>query len=209
MRKRVLVSALLCVCLMGCEEKDPYKKAEFAYLVKDYPVAYVGFSSLAEQGNVDAQHYLGSMLQEGKGVAQDVKKALYWYQRAAEQGRVDSQILLGAAYYNGGGMVAQDFGLARHWYAMAAESGNRNAQLQLARMDHIGQGVGRDDVSAYKWLVIIAGTSQDTLRDNRVVMDAVRMQGELAEGLTAEQVEKAKDLAELWRTQHPKAGSVQ
>jgi TPR repeat protein len=209
MKKTLLAVSLLCVSLAACEDKDPYKKATFAYLVKDYPTAYAGFVKLAGQGNVDAQQYLGSMLQDGKGVAPDAKQALYWYQKAAEQGKVESQMLLGVAYYNGGNLVAQDFALARHWYMMAAEGGNRNAQLQLAVMDHIGQGGPADDVSAYKWLILVASTSQDTLRDNRVVMDAVRMQDELSGRLTEAQVEKAKSLAELWRTQHPGDNVVQ
>jgi len=36
----------------------------------------------AEQGNADAQFWLGTMYSEGKGVALDLTEAAKWYERA-------------------------------------------------------------------------------------------------------------------------------
>jgi len=40
----------------------------------------------ADQGNADAQLFLGGMYNEGQGVLQDYKEAVKWYRLAAEQG---------------------------------------------------------------------------------------------------------------------------
>ena len=42
-----------------------------AYQRKDYATAFTKFRSAAQQGNRDAQTFVGMMYNEGKGVAQD------------------------------------------------------------------------------------------------------------------------------------------
>ncbi|WP_299071456.1 tetratricopeptide repeat protein [uncultured Paraglaciecola sp.] len=39
-----------------------------------------------QKGYADAQNNLGYMYQNGKGVAQDDKQAVFWYRKAVEQG---------------------------------------------------------------------------------------------------------------------------
>ena len=41
----------------------------------------------ATQGDAEAQHNLGAMYANGKGVPKDFAKALKWFQLAAEQGQ--------------------------------------------------------------------------------------------------------------------------
>ena len=45
----------------------------------------------AEQGNPNAQYFLGAMCDQGNGVAQDKKKAFEWYTKAAAQGNKKAQ----------------------------------------------------------------------------------------------------------------------
>jgi TPR repeat protein len=45
----------------------------------------------AEQGNANAQYFLGAMYDKGEGVAQDKKKAFEWYTKAVEQGNKKAQ----------------------------------------------------------------------------------------------------------------------
>jgi hypothetical protein len=45
----------------------------------------------AEQGNANAQYFLGAMCEQGKGVAQDKKKAFEWYTKAVGQGNKKAQ----------------------------------------------------------------------------------------------------------------------
>ena len=54
------------------------------------------------------------MYREGKGVAQNYKKTVYWWRKAADQGYADAQRSLGTAYYNGIG-VAQNYKQAVYW----------------------------------------------------------------------------------------------
>ena len=53
---------------------------------QDFKQAFVWFRKAAEQGNADAQAYLGMMYAYGQGVAQDDAEAVRWYRLAAAQG---------------------------------------------------------------------------------------------------------------------------
>src|SRR5260221_4740959 len=67
----------------------------------DYATALRLWRPLAEQGNSDAQFYLGGMYDAGKGVQQDEPVAVFWVRKAAEQGNSNAQIGLGLMYENG------------------------------------------------------------------------------------------------------------
>lgn len=49
------------------------------------------FTELAEDGSVPAQHMLGRLYEQGKGVEKSNKSALEWYSRAADQGFAPSK----------------------------------------------------------------------------------------------------------------------
>ena len=53
---------------------------------KNYSKAAEIFGRLAEQGDADAQNYLGVMYKNGQGVKKDYVKAAEWFRKAAEQG---------------------------------------------------------------------------------------------------------------------------
>ena len=63
----------------------------------------------AKQGDVDAQNELGWIYREGKGIAQNDKKAVGYFRKAAKQGHAEAQARLGDMYYEGRG--------ARHFLA--------------------------------------------------------------------------------------------
>ena len=52
------------------------------------------YRKAAEQGNRDAQFYLGIMYYLGHGVPPDYNEAVKWYRKAAEQGCGGAQTLL-------------------------------------------------------------------------------------------------------------------
>jgi hypothetical protein len=52
---------------------------------------YQLISPLAEQGNAEAQFYLGEMYVEGYGVEKDLKEAAGWYQKSVKQGNADAR----------------------------------------------------------------------------------------------------------------------
>jgi hypothetical protein len=80
----------------------------------------------AEQGNPIAQFVLGSMYENGEGVAQDHLLAAKWYDKAAEQGDVDAQYGLGKMYADGRG-VAQNYVISHMWFSIAGQKGYQGA----------------------------------------------------------------------------------
>lgn len=47
--------------------------------LKDFKKAFSWYSKVAEQGNAEAESYLGLFYYNGEGVSKDFKKAFYWY----------------------------------------------------------------------------------------------------------------------------------
>lgn len=83
---------------------------------------------LAEQGEVDAQSYLGAMYYEGECFPQDYTEAVKWSRLAAEQGNAQAQNYLGVMYANGQG-VPQDYLQAHVWFNLAGAGGDKNGAI--------------------------------------------------------------------------------
>ena len=87
----------------------------------DYKTAFNEWKPLAEQGDAGAQHNLGWMYGNGKGVLKDDKQAVKWYQKAADQGFAKAQFNLGGMYAYGEG-VLKDLSKAKYWIKKAYEN---------------------------------------------------------------------------------------
>ena len=160
----------------------------------DYATALREWRPLAEQGNADAQYFLGLMYGEGQGVLQDYAMALQWWRKAAEQGHATAQYFLGLVYDEGQG-VPQDDAKARQWWRKAAEQGNPKAQYNLGVMYSNGQGVTQDYVQAHMWHNLAASRfPPGEARDN-----AVKDRDLLAKMMTPAQISEAQKLAREWR----------
>jgi len=97
----------------------------------------------AALGNATAQFEIASRYTTGKLVAQNLGKAISWYQKAAAQGLAPAQYILGTFYEKGRG-VAKDKTAARIWYERAAMKGNLKAIHNLAVIYADG-GKGKPD----------------------------------------------------------------
>ena len=91
--RNVIKAALIAVALALAA---PVAAQDFdtgleAYERGDYAAAQREWLPLAEQGNAEAQTYLGVMHRDGQGVAQDYAEALRWYRMAADQGHAAAQ----------------------------------------------------------------------------------------------------------------------
>jgi len=93
----------------------PTQNACKAYDQGDYKTAYRLFRLLAEQGNADAQSFLGIMYYEGQGVSQDYVETAMWYRKAAEQGFASAQYALGHMYEYGKG-IPQELAQVAKWF---------------------------------------------------------------------------------------------
>jgi TPR repeat protein/transglutaminase-like putative cysteine protease len=132
------------------EAGSAYQLGLAAYRAKNYDAALKHWRPIAEQGDGDAQVYLGSMYKDGNGVPQDYAQAFAWYSKAAEAGHALAQAHLGFMYGNGLG-VAADNTQAVAWYRKSAALGDAYAQCNLGEMYENGSGVARDFDQARFW----------------------------------------------------------
>jgi hypothetical protein len=126
-----------------------------SFAEKDSDKSFGEYSSLAKQGDAEAQLHLGNMYRKGKDVPKDYQEAVWWYRKAAEQGEAKAQLHLGDMYMDGEG-VPQNYKEAVRWYRKAAEQGDAVAQLHLGVMYNEGKGVAVNRVLSYAWLNISA-----------------------------------------------------
>ena len=86
-----------------------------AFKNRDYKTAFKKLKQPAEQGNSDAQVYLGYMFLGGYEVQKDTKKAVSFFRKAAEVGNDIGQVELGYQYLVGIG-VKKDPKQAYSWF---------------------------------------------------------------------------------------------
>jgi len=143
----------------------------------------------AESGDAKYQNELGLFYYHGRGVPQNYKEAVKWYNRAAEQGLAEAQYNLGLMYYHGRG-VPQNYKEAVKWYNRAAEQGIAGAQNNLGLMYCHGEGVFQDYVLAYKWFNLASAQGHENAKGNR---------GILKNRMTPSQIAEAQRLSREFR----------
>jgi localization factor PodJL len=119
----------------------------------ELPPALIGPMSLrlaAAKGDPSAEFEVAARFAEGKGVAQDLKQAVAWYQRAAAGGFAQAQYRLATLYERGFG-VKTDLGRAKVWYKRAAEQGNIKAMHNLAVLSANRDASPPDYAVAARW----------------------------------------------------------
>ena len=138
----------------------------------------------AEQGVAEAQHDLGLLYQQGRGVPQDHRKAVTWFRKAANQGYAQARFNLAVMYEHGRG-VPQDYQEAAKWYHEAADQGDAKAQFNLGSLYYEGKGVVQDYVQAHKWLSLaeghFTGTDQVQAAKTRDMVEAQMAPARIAE----------------------------
>jgi len=126
------------------------KHALVAYANRNYDKAYQRLLPLAQQNIVDAQYYLATLYDDGRGVIASSAMAAYWYRRAAKLGHINAQYNIGVAHASGDG-VQQSLVDAARWWRVAAISGSVNAQFNLGILYLRGDGIRHDPVEAVRW----------------------------------------------------------
>ena len=149
-----VVAAILFVVLAAVRAAvaDPLQDASLAHDGKHYETALNLWRPLAEQGDREAQKWLGRLYDSGLGVPKDQAKAAFWYRYAAEQGDVYAQKRLGQIYVEGSNTVTRDTRIGLMWLKMAADHGDIGAQNSLGFLYALGWwGVPKDDARASAW----------------------------------------------------------
>jgi localization factor PodJL len=93
---------------------------------------------------------------DGRGVAQDLEQAVFWYMRAAEGGLAPAQYRLASIYEKGTG-VRRNPGSAQEWYRRAAQAGNAKAMHNLAVLFAEGAAGKPNLTAASAWFRKAAG----------------------------------------------------
>ena len=128
MRTLFTIPVLLFFLFLGTPSQSAdFNKGRTAYEKGDFAIALKELKPLAEQGDVNAQFYVALMYDDGRGVSEDPKEAVRWYQLAAEQGYAYAQHNLGLMYSMGKGVI-QDFVYAHMWSNIAASNGSGGAK---------------------------------------------------------------------------------
>jgi uncharacterized protein len=109
--------------------------------------AYAYSLPLAEQGEVDAQLYVGWMLHTGKGVTKNLREAEEWYRRAIAANSVRAEFNLGSLFWN-----SRDFPRALEWFERAGADGFGPALYHLGRMYRHGVGVAASPAKAREYV---------------------------------------------------------
>ena len=105
----------------------------------------------AWKGNADAQFDLAKRYLYGYGVAEDIKKSIYWLRAVSEKGNPQAQKMLADCYSSGKG-VGKSFQKAAYWYSKAAEQGFSDAQFLLSLCYYEGAGVPKNPMKVKFWL---------------------------------------------------------
>ena len=155
--------------VIGQNTEQEFQEGVAYYNAKDYKKAFGLFKKLSEQGNRDAQCYLGTMYSYGWGVSQDYSKAFEWFQKSANQGNTYAQNNLGLMYSDGNG-VSQDFSKAFEWFQKSADQGNANAQYNLGNMYLNGRGVTKNFSQALNWYLKAAEQGDRGAQNNLGLM---------------------------------------
>ncbi len=154
----------------------------------DYATALREFTTLAEQGNAQAQAHLGLMYTKGQGVPHNFAEGLKWYRKAAEQGVAEAQYFVGVVYAQGHGVHHDDVEAVK-WYRKAAEQNHASAQFNLGLMYEYGWGVLQDLGTAYQWYYLAAAQGDEQALDRKNSLD---------KRMTPEDLSTAGESARAW-----------
>ena len=129
---------------------DKYGKINSA-LDNTYKQSFEYWEKEAEQGDPSAMAIIAIRYRTGKGVAQDIGKAIELLTKASEQGSASAQCELGTWYLDGEG-VEKNYEKAIELLSKAANQGHDWAQNNLGFCYANGEGgVAKDYAKAVEW----------------------------------------------------------
>ena len=142
------VDAMFC-CGIGYIGYGSYHPDESIKLKRDSWLLKAVEAGHARAMHCLGDHFLLSYADEEK-MAENFKKAAYWYEQAAKHGDVLGMYSTARNYRVGRG-VDIDLGKAVFWLEKAAQTGHPDSQAALGDMYYRGEGVGQDKAKAAYW----------------------------------------------------------
>ena len=101
--RRLLLATGLVLGLTASASAD-FLDGKAAVERGDHATALEVWRQCAGHGDAECQNGLGTLYDQGSGVAQDYAESIRWYRRAAEQGLAMAQANMGGMYHQGRGV---------------------------------------------------------------------------------------------------------
>lgn len=128
----------------------PLDDGKAAYGQSDFPAAQKLLRPLADQGNPEAQLYIGLMYDNGQGVKKNHAEAMTWFRKAGANGNMRALYLVGEAYLSD---PKPNYAEAAKMLRKPAEQGDSDAQDSLGWLLETGHGVTQDVDEGRKWFL--------------------------------------------------------
>lgn len=151
--KRLLIAALFFLATSAVA--GPFDESVRALQAGDIADSRTTFTSLAREGDGNAQFLLGVILENGLGTAKDPGVAAGWYRKAPAAGVASALCNLGV-FYQLGTSAPRDPEQALKFHRFAADRGHGRVQNNLGMICYTHAGVACDAVDAFKWLTLVA-----------------------------------------------------
>ena len=156
MSKIPLIVGLLSVSVsMGASPSEVSERAKPLIGKGAYTEAIRLLDPAAKAGDADSQFELALLHYNGRGTAENEKRAVELLTAAAKSGNVDAMYQLGNAFTFGKDtprLVADPDVAAAEWYFKAAQKGSADAQYSLGLLFMAGKGVEKNDKEATYWM---------------------------------------------------------
>ena len=142
------------------------------------------YKKAAQQGDPLAQWLAGRMIYLGEAGSRDLNEAGSWLEKSGSQNNPFAQYLLAKISFERG-----HYDRSAELFRRAAEQGLPPAQLQLALQLRDGQGVPKDIVEAYAWMLASYDSGRRSIAANLQALEAELSSTQLEQAKT-----KARDL---------------
>lgn len=143
-------NAMLEISRYYIENKDEELAAEDGEWIVEYLTELSEDKDIPEDDSKTAMLLLGIMYYTGRGVEQNYRKAVEYYEKAADKLSSYGLCNLGYCYYYGRD-VAIDYEKAYTCFSQASFFGNPNAMYKLGDMYYDGLYVDEDKNAAFYW----------------------------------------------------------
>lgn len=148
----------------------------------------------AEQGNANAEVYLGTMYRNGQGVKKDRDEAIRWYNAAIARGSAWGMFEMGSLLYE---RPKRDTPKTLEWFKKAADAGYPMAQTAYGVFLLEGKDLPKDVVNGERYMKAAAESGDPFAQLSLSMMYARGMH-----------FEKNLDIAEEWATKSAKQNYV-
>ncbi|MCP3447421.1 tetratricopeptide repeat protein [Bradyrhizobium sp. CCGUVB14] len=150
--KQAIVTVICVLIFFGRSSAEPLGDARSAYEAKDYAKALSLWLPLAQEGNAEAQRFVGILYDNGYAVPQDGRQAVEWFRKAAAQSDAQAEYRLGTKFVSGHNGLPQDIAQGLSLMEKAGEHGYAYSYYWIGNYYERGApGLPADQAQAVKW----------------------------------------------------------